>query len=114
MDDQTGRSSLNIKENTAALLCYLLGWVSGLVIYLLESKSRFVRYHAIQSMVTFGTISVVVFVFRRVPLIGWIVTGAAGAAGFVAWVVGILRAYQGQIVKFPVAGNVAERLVVKG
>lgn len=104
---------MKMKENLAALLCYVLGWVSGLIIYLLENKSRFVRFHAVQSMVTFGAISIVVFVFRRVPLVGWIVTGAAGVAGFVAWIVGMIRAYQGQVVRFPVAGDVAERLVIK-
>ena len=113
MDDDTHRSSLNIKENVAGLLCYLLGWVSGLIIYLLERKSRFVRYHAIQSMVTFGILGIVLFLFRRVPVIGWIIGAAGGVATFVAWVVGMIRAYQGEIVKFPFAGDVAERLAIK-
>ena len=109
MDDETGGSSLNMKENVAGLLCYLFGWVSGLVIYLLEKKSRFVRFHAVQSMVTFGALSIAAFVFRRVPVLGWIVPTAAGVASFAAWIVGMIRAYSGEIVKFPVAGKVAER-----
>jgi uncharacterized membrane protein len=108
MDDETGGSSLNVKENVAGLLCYLFGWVSGLVIYLLEKKSRFVRFHAVQSIVTFGVLSVALLVLRRVPVVGWVLS----TASFVAWVVGMIRAYQGQMVRFPFAGDVAKRLAL--
>ena len=113
MDDETNGSSLNMKENVAGLLCYLFGWVSGLVIYLLEKKSRFVRFHAVQSIISFGALSAVLFVFRRVPVIGWMVSAAGGVAVFVVWVVGMIRAYQGQMVKFPFVGDVAERQALK-
>jgi uncharacterized membrane protein len=113
MEDDTNSSSLNMKENVAGLLCYLFGWVSGLVIYLLERKSRFVRFHAVQSIISFGVLSVVIFVFRRVPVIGWLVSAAGGVATFVVWVAGMIRAYQGQMVKFPFAGDVAERQALK-
>lgn len=113
MDEESGGSagggsSLKIRENVAGLLCYALGWVSGLVIYLLEKQSRFVRFHAVQSIVTFGILNLALLFLRRVPVVGWVLS----TAGFVAWVVGMIRAYQGQMVKFPFAGDVAKRLAI--
>jgi len=40
------KSSTGLDENVAGLLCYVLGWVSGLVFILIEQQSKFVRYHA--------------------------------------------------------------------
>jgi uncharacterized membrane protein len=113
MDEEGSGSSLNMRENVAGLLCYVFGWVSGLVMYLLEKKSRFVRFHAVQSMVTFGILSIVGLVFRRIPVIGGIIGWATGAATFVAWAVGMVRAYQGKLVSFPFSGDVAKRLAIK-
>jgi uncharacterized membrane protein len=41
------KTSTGLEENVAGLLCYLFGWVSGLVFLLLETENRFVRFHAI-------------------------------------------------------------------
>src|SRR5215468_7918572 len=37
-----------------ASLSYLLGWVSGLFLFLLVRKKRFVRFHSLQSVLFFG------------------------------------------------------------
>src|SRR5829696_8915735 len=47
---QVGKSSTGLDENVAALLSYILGWVSGLVFFLIEKDSRLVRFHAMQSL----------------------------------------------------------------
>ena len=52
------KSSTGLDENVAGLLCYVLGWVSGLVFFLLEQENKFVRFHAIQSILVFGVITV--------------------------------------------------------
>jgi len=44
------KTSTGLAENVAGLLCYVLGWVSGLVFVLIEQESKFVRFHAIQSI----------------------------------------------------------------
>src|SRR5271170_1046382 len=45
-------------ENVAGLLCYLLGWVTGLIFYFID-KRPFVRFHAAQSIVVFGGLTVI-------------------------------------------------------
>ena len=51
-----GTTDTGIKPNVAALLAYLLGFVSGLVLILIEKNNKFVRFHAMQSIVVFGVI----------------------------------------------------------
>jgi uncharacterized membrane protein len=50
-----------LRENVAAMLCYLVGWVSGLG-FLLMDRRPFVRYHAAQSVVIFGVLSLLLLV----------------------------------------------------
>ena len=45
------KTSTGIQENVAALLSYLVGWVTGLVFILLEQENKYVRYHAMQSII---------------------------------------------------------------
>jgi uncharacterized membrane protein len=50
-----------LPEPVAAALSYLFGWISGLI-FLLFDKRPFVRYHAAQSVVVFGTLSLLLLV----------------------------------------------------
>ena len=45
-------SQTGLSENVAGLLCYILGWITGLI-FLLIDKRPFVRFHAAQSIVVF-------------------------------------------------------------
>ena len=44
------KSSTGLDENVAGVLCYLFWWVSGLIFAVLETRSNFVRFHALQSI----------------------------------------------------------------
>ena len=99
------KSSTGLDENVAGLLCYVLGWVSGLVFFLLETENKFVRFHAIQSILVFGVITVAGIVLGWIPVIGWVI----GLLGFVLWVILMIRAYQGVKFKLPWSGNLAEK-----
>src|SRR5271156_5240440 len=59
-----------LQENVAGLLCYVLGWLTGLI-FLLIDKRPFVRFHAAQSIVVFGTL----FLIRLVLTFGILVSG---------------------------------------
>ena len=47
-----------LAENVAGLLCYVLGWLTG-IIFLLIDKRPFVKFHAAQSIVVFGGLTVI-------------------------------------------------------
>src|SRR6201998_4832790 len=47
-----------MKENVAGLLCYVLGWVTGLIFFFIDKRS-FVQFHAKQSIVIFGGLQLI-------------------------------------------------------
>jgi len=105
------KSSTGLDENVAGLLCYVLGWVSGLVFVLLEQENKFVRFHAMQSIYVFGTLTVAGIIIGWIPFIGGVIAGLIGLLGFVLWIVLIIKAYQGVQFKVKWAGDFAERWV---
>ncbi|HUV76216.1 MAG TPA: DUF4870 domain-containing protein [Dehalococcoidales bacterium] len=107
------KSSTGLDENVAGLLCYVLGWVSGLVFILIEQQSKFVRYHAMQSIYIFGTITVVAVVLGWIPFIGQVISIIISLIGLALWIFLMIRAYQGQKPKVLWAGDLAEKWVQK-
>jgi uncharacterized membrane protein len=104
------RTSLGMRARSAGLLCYLFGWVTGLIFFLLERESRFVRFHAMQSILFFGILSIMEGVFSRLPLFGPI-GGALGLVMFIGWIVLMVKANRGQYYKLPLFGDLADRLI---
>jgi uncharacterized membrane protein len=107
------KSSTGLDENVAGLLCYVLGWVSGLVFVLIEQESKFVRYHAMQSIYVFGAINVAGIVLSWIPFMGDVLAGIVGLIGFILWIYLMIRAYQGTKPRVLWAGDFAERWVQK-
>jgi uncharacterized membrane protein len=106
-----GRSSLNMSENVTALIAYLFGWLSGLIVFLLEKESRFVRFHALQSLVFFGGMSLILSVLGPIPAVGWIFAVVGGILTFAFWLIGMVNAYRGELYRFPVVGDFVARQI---
>jgi uncharacterized membrane protein len=120
-----GKSSTGMQPNVAALLSYVLGWITGLIFFLIEKENKFVRFHAAQSLVVFGALTVLqialgifsgilaaihLFILIRIitllyPLIGLV--------GLVLWILLMIKAYQGEMFKLPIAGDMAEKMSEK-
>jgi uncharacterized membrane protein len=111
-------------EKVAGLLCYVVGWVTGLIFYFID-KRPYVRFHAAQSIVVFAglqVISIVLGIFFGVSLM------AGGLSGFsmgyaliwlidivslVLWILLMVKAYQGERFRVPIAADIAEKLFGK-
>lgn len=115
-------TSLGMRARTAAWLCYLFNWVTGIIFFLLERENRFVRFHAMQSILFFGTISILESISRYFEMLfiyGFGVayfnvgglTGAIGLISFVCWIVLMVQAGKGRYYKLPFFGNLAERAI---
>jgi uncharacterized membrane protein len=109
-----------LEPNIAGLLCYVAGWVTGIVFLVLEKKDKFVRFHAVQSIIVFGAFSVVWIVLGIVNgsiyfsvhglwIFFYIIMILLGVFAFILWLVLILKAYRGEKYKLPIAGNMAEK-----
>src|SRR6185369_8895630 len=112
---QLAKSSTGLDENLAALLSYIVGWISGLVFFLIEKDSRLVRFHAMQSILLNVVAAVLgIGIWILAAFTGLVVSYFSGILGFllslllglVGFVVGIgilvgvviclIKAYQGQ------------------
>lgn len=101
------KTSTGLEENVAGLLCYVAGWVSGLIFLLIETENKSVRFHAMQSIIVFGAINIVGIVFGWMPWFGWFISSLTGGLAFVLWVVLMYKAYHGEMYKLPIAGDLA-------
>ena len=104
-----GTTTTKIQPNVAALLSYVVGFITGIIFYLIEKENKFVRFHAMQSMLVFGGAFVVSIVLGLIPVLGWILIPFVWLAQLVAWIVLMIKAYQGEFFKLPVVGDIAEK-----
>ena len=103
------KTSTGLDENVAGLLCYVVGWITGLVFILIEKENKFVRFHAVQSIIVFGIFTLASIVIRWIPIIGWVIGWLIGVLAVVLWIVLMVKAYQGEKYKLPWAGDLAEK-----
>ena len=126
------KSSTGLDENVAALLSYVVHFVSGLIFFLIEKNSRLVRFHAMQAIILGALFfiggMVLMFVWFFITIIASQISGLLGslmslvvglvmfvffAAIVVGWIMGMVKAFQGQYFKLPVIGNFAEKFSAK-
>ena len=109
MDTGLGKTSTGMDANLAAALAYAAGWVTGLAFCVLERENRFVRFHALQSSILFGALSIAWVVALAVPVVGWIAAFLIlPPVTAVLWLVLMYKAYQGERCRVPVAGALAD------
>jgi uncharacterized membrane protein len=129
------KSSSGLEPNIAAALSYI--WIVGVIFYLLEKENRFIRFHAMQSIL-FGIANSILMVVLVIlaTILTFVSIGASAAVGgglgsllgmlvwliwllfwlialalFVGLIVAAVKAYQGQMFKLPIIGNMAEKIV---
>jgi uncharacterized membrane protein len=115
-----GKSSMGLDANVAAALCYVLTFVTGLVFYLIEKESRYVRFHAMQAILLGAVIIVLGIVFSMLgamvgslALILWPIWLLLRLAFLVIWIICLVKAYQGKDFKLPIIGDTAANIVNK-
>ncbi|MBS3815292.1 MAG: DUF4870 domain-containing protein [Hadesarchaea archaeon] len=109
--------SVDMEENVAGALCYVLTWLTGIIFLVIEKKNNFIRFHAYQSIIT----------FLPLTILAWII-GSVGASTFwytgytifstlstliwlltlLLWLLLMYKAYQGERFKLPIVGDIAE------
>lgn len=101
-------TALGIDENLEAVLAYALGWITGLVFLFVEKENDFVRFHAMQSLITFLGLFILTMVVNVIPILGAIISALAAPLGLILWILLMFKAYQGERFKLPVVGDLAE------
>jgi uncharacterized membrane protein len=120
-----GPTTFVITAETTAGFSYLFWWISGLLVYFNERENRYVRFHAVQSILLTGALSVFsVIAFTIAALFNdffqsshqhfW-QTLAIGTTALsllivlIPWLVAMLAAFTGTYLQLPIIGDYAER-----
>ena len=117
------QATTGMDPKVGALLSYLLfGWVGGLIMYFTQKHPE-VRFHAAQSIIVFGALSVinVLFSFLFPAFIGslgalaffGLINLVIGIGGFVLWILLCIKGYNLEHFKLPIAGDMAEQWASK-
>ena len=105
-------STEGLAENVAGLLCYVLGWVTGLIFILID-KRPFVRFHAAQSIVVFGGLTVIRIALLMLSGWFWPLALLISLAGLVLWILLMVKAYQHELFRVPIAAGIADGIAGK-
>jgi len=101
------------------LLCYILGWITGLI-FLLIDKRPFVKFHAAQAIAMSIAVTVLYFVlgifigmmhFIHLGLLAFLLYPLLGLAFLVLWIFVMYKAYQHERYKLPIIGDLVEGMV---
>jgi len=114
----TTAATSGLADNVAGMLAYVT-IIPPIVFLVLEpyNKNRFIRFHSYQSIffqVAWIVIWVALNIIASIPVLGWIsllIWPLIGLGGFVLWTILLLKAYQNQMFKLPVIGDLAEKQV---
>ena len=104
------KATFGLDENIAAALTYVLGVLTGIIFFLIEKENKTVRFHAIQSIIIFLPLMVVMMIVSFIPFINLLLP-LVGLVILVLWLVLIIKAYQGEKFTIPVVGDLAESYV---
>lgn len=107
------KTSSGMDENVAGLLCYLVGFITGIIFLVIEKENRFVRFHALQSIFVFVGIFILSTVLSFIPLIGWAIGLLISPLTLVLWILLMYQAYSGKWFKLPIIGDMVEKQLDK-
>jgi len=102
--EEKEKSSTGLDENVAGFLCYILGFITGIVFLVVEKKSSFVKFHAKQSTITFLGLFVISLLIGWLPVIGTLIL----IVSLILWLVLMIKALQGKRYSLPLVGKMAE------
>ena len=105
--EEKERSSTGLDENVAGFFCYLLGFITGIIFLVAEKKSSFVKFHAMQSTITFLSLFVISFILGFIPIIGLLVY-PIWILSLILWLILMVKALRGERYSLPIVGKMAE------
>jgi uncharacterized membrane protein len=105
-----------LADNVAGMLAYFT-IIPAIIFLVLEpyNRSRFVRFHAWQSIifnVAWWILWIGLRIVVHIPLLGFLsllVWPLVGLGGLIVWIILVLKANKGEMFKLPVLGDLAQQ-----
>jgi len=121
-----GKTALGLDTNVGGMLCYMplcaVSLIYSIIVLVTDKDNKMMRFHAFQSLLLTGVYFVGILV---ISFIGGLIAGVTGSgllgsmfslltifiviAFLAAMIYGCVKAYQGQMFKLPVVGDMAEK-----
>lgn len=111
--DESTKTHSGLDENIAGALCYVAWIITAIIFLVIEKENPFIRFHALQSLITFIAFFIITIVLTIIPFIGWIISLLLTPAIFILWLFMMWKAYQGERFKLPIIGNMVENQLNK-
>jgi len=127
MQNMNGKTALGLDANVGALICYLgnlicaLGLIYSIIVLVTDKTNKLTRFHAFQSILLTAVGFIIAFIFGTIFGVAaaansGILSGLGGLlymivalAVFVGMVYAAIKAYQGEIFKLPIIGDLADK-----
>jgi uncharacterized membrane protein len=114
IEPKPNKDNTSLDPKVIATLAYFLFIVSGIILFS-TSKDRFVRFHAMQSILFTGLIAILYVFFTIFGMLFWILLAPISlltwAVIFATWIVLMIKAYQNEYFKLPFIGKLAEKFI---
>lgn len=101
------KSTMDMDPKLAAALSYVFWFITGIIFFIMEKENKHVRFHAMQSILASVALLIVNTVLSFIPILGWLLMILIVPLAFVLWVYLMYKAYQGEMVKLPIIGDIA-------
>ncbi len=105
--EEREKSSTGLDENVAGFFCYLFIFFTGIVFLVVEKKSAFVRFHAMQSTITFLGLFVIMGAISFIPIVNLLIV-PIWILSLIVWLILMIKALQGERYSLPIVGKMAE------
>ncbi len=121
MTTEDPKTESGLAPNIASFLCYACFFMTSIVFLVVEKDNKMVRFHAWQSLffsifafVVISVLSIIGAVLGFISsllsaLFGTLLSPVFGLVCFVLWVVCMVKAYNGEMYKLPIVGDLAEK-----
>ena len=108
-DEKRDKKKTQEISDLGGALCYVLGFISGIFFLLTEKENKFVRFHAMQSVI----VSLGLMLFMMIPVFGWMLSVFVAPLSIILGLFLMYKAYLGEKFKLPVVGDLAEKQAEK-
>jgi uncharacterized membrane protein len=124
---QNGKTALGLDNNVGALVCYLniclpFGLIYSIIVLVTDKSNKLPRFHALNSILLGVTGTVIIIALEIVAFIIGLALNSILVSGLLGLIIiavliavvgtfifSAIKAYQGQLFKLPVIGDLADK-----
>lgn len=105
------KGSMGLDDQMGGMLSYLS--ITGLIFMFVEKDSQYIRFHSFQAVFLGLALIILNTILGFVPILGWMISLLLSPLTIILTIFMMYKTYQGQTIKLPIIGDLAESQVNK-